>query len=79
MMKTADILKDVLESQAMHLLLDHIVVVRLNESLSFVVEERERLDKIAEKGELMPHQQEDWECYVQDIVAFNRLIEYYGG
>jgi hypothetical protein len=79
-MKTVDVFKDVLESEAMHLFLDQIVVSKLKESLSFVVEERERLDKIAEKGELMlPHQQEDWNCLVQDIVAFNRLIDYYGG
>jgi curli biogenesis system outer membrane secretion channel CsgG len=63
----------------MHRLLDQIVVSKLEESLHFAVEERERLDKIAESGELMPHQQEDWNCLVQDIVAFNRLIKYYGG
>lgn len=77
-METIDIFKDVLESEAMHHLLDQIVVSKLKESLSFAVEERERLDKIAEKGELMPHQQEDWNYYVQNIAAFNRLIDYYG-
>ena len=78
-MKTTDVLKDVLESRAMDLLLDQIVLSKLKESLSFVREERERLDEIADFRELKPHEQEDWDNCVQYIVAFNRLIDYYGG
>ena len=78
-MKISNVLKDLLESDAMYLFLDQIVLCRLNESLSIVVEERELLDKIAEDRELKPHEQKDWDCYVQDIVALNRVIDYYGG
>jgi hypothetical protein len=78
-MKTVDILKDIFESEAMHLLLDHIVLCRLKESRDISVEQKERLEKIADSRMLEPFEREDLVYFMQDIAAFNLLIKYYGG
>ena len=78
-MKMIELLEDVLESEAMHELLDHVVQGKLKSSLDNCVIERKRLDKIKEDRGLYLHEEEDWECLVQDIHALNRVIDLYGG
>ena len=78
-MKMIDLLGDVLESEAMHDLLDHVVLGKLRSSLDNCAVERQRLDKIKANRELLPHEEEDWNCVVQDIHALNRVIDLYGG
>ena len=65
-----------MKTNAMHDLLDAVVVERLKESRDICIEQRERLDKIKNRE---PHQEEDWQELVQDILALNRVIKYYGG
>lgn len=78
-MKMIDLFGDVLESEAMHDLLDHVVLGKLRSSLDTCVAERERLDNIKTNRELLPHEEEDWNCVVQDIHALARVIDLYGG
>jgi len=78
-MKMIDLLGDVLETEAMHDLLDHVVLGKLKSSLDSCIIERERLDNIKANRELLPHEEEDWKCAVLDIHALNRVIDYYGG
>ncbi len=77
-MKIIELLGNALESEAMHDLLDHVVLGKLRSSLDNCVVERERLDNIKANRELKPHEEEDWNCVVQDIHALNRVIDYYG-
>ena len=65
-----------MKTEAMHDLLDAVVVERLKESRDICIEERERLDTIEDRK---PHQEEDWQELVQDIHALDRIINYYGG
>ena len=76
-MKMIDLLGDVLESEAMHDLLDHVMLGKLKSSLDSCVIERTRLDKIKEDRGILLH--EEWECLVRDIHALNRVIDLYGG
>jgi hypothetical protein len=78
-MKMIDLLGDVLESEAMHDLLDHVMLGKLRSSLDSCIIERERLDNIKQNRELRYHEEADWECLVQDIHALNRVIDLYGG
>lgn len=74
-----EILGDALETDAAHNLLEYIVLGKLKSSCDHCIEERDRLNAVRIHRELKPHEQKDWDCYVQDIVAFNRVIDYYGG
>jgi len=74
-----ELLEDALESEAMHDLLDHVMLGKLRSSLDSCIIERERLDNIKANRELLLHEEEDWECLVQDIHALNRVIDLYGG
>ena len=74
-----NLLESALESEAMHDLLDHIMLSKLKSSLDNCIIERQRLDKIKEDRGLYLHEEEDWECLVQDIHALNRVIDLYGG
>jgi len=78
-MKMIELLEDALESEAMHDLLDHVMLGKLRSSLDSCIIERERLDNIKANRELLLHEEEDWECLVQDIHALNRVIDLYGG
>lgn len=64
-----------MKTEAMHDLLDAVVVERLKESRDICIEERNRLDKFENRK---PHQEEDWQELVQDIHALDRVINYYG-
>ena len=75
-MNAVDIIMTAMKTNAGFEFLNEIVIAALEDARNNCVEERERLDKLEYK---MPHQQEDWECLVQDIHALNRVIEYYGG
>jgi len=77
-MKMIDLLGDVLETEAMHDLLDHVVLGKLKSSLDNCIIERERLDNIKTNRELKPHEEEDWNCVVQDIHALARVMNLYG-
>ena len=68
--------ENLMKTNAMHDLLDAIVVERLKESRDICIEQRESLDKIKNRE---PHQEEDWQELVQDIHALDRIINYYGG
>ena len=74
-----ELLGDALETDAAHNLFDHFVLTKLKESRDMCIQERERLDKVKEYRGLLLHEKEEWECQVLDIVAFNRVIDYYGG
>jgi hypothetical protein len=78
-MKMIDLLGDLLESPAMDDLLDQLVLLKLRSSLDSCIIERERLDNIKKNRELFDHEQDDWECLVQDIHALNWVIGLYGG
>ena len=78
-MKMIDLLGDVLESEAMHDLIDHVMLGKLRLSLDNCIIERERLDNIKANRELSLLEEDDWECLVQDIHALNRVIDLYGG
>lgn len=77
-MKIIELLGNALESEAMHDLLDHVVLGKLKESRDLFIKERKRLDFARTIRELKPHEEEDWECLVQDIHALNRVIDLYG-
>ena len=68
--------ENLMKTNAMHDLLDAIVVERLKESRDICIEQRESLDKLENRE---PHQEEDWQELVQDIHALDRIINYYGG
>ena len=74
-----ELLGDALETEAAHNLVDYIVLSKLKASRDMCVIERQRLDKIKEDRGLLLHQEEDWQCLVQDIQALNRVIDCYGG
>lgn len=74
-----DLLESAIESEAMHDLLDHIMIGKLRSSLDSCIIERQRLDNIKENRGLLLHEEEDWNCLVQDIHALNRVIDLYGG
>ena len=78
-MKVIELLSKALEHESMWELIDHLAVERLKESRELLIEDRERLAKIADERGLLPHQRADWEDTVMLIAAFNRVIEYYGG
>lgn len=78
-MRMIELLSDALETEAAHNLFDHFVLTKLKKSRDMCVQERERLDKVKEYRGLLLHEEEDWECQVLDIAAFNRVIDYYGG
>jgi len=77
-MKVIDLLAKALEHEAVWDLMDAMVVHRLKESRDMYTMERERLDNIKANRELLLHEEEDWECLVQDIHALNRVIDIYG-
>jgi hypothetical protein len=70
------LIDNLMKTEAMHDLLDAVVLERLKESRGICVEERDRLDNIEDRK---PHQEEDWQEVVQDIHALDRIINYYGG
>lgn len=76
-MKVIELFSKALEHESMWELLDHIVVERLKQSRDMLVEERQKIDTIASKTVLEPHQYEDWVSLVQDIRALNHVIDYY--
>ena len=78
-MKVIELLGNALESEAMHDLIDHVMLGKLRLSLDNCIIERERLDNIKANRELSLLEEDDWECLVQDIHALNRVIDLYGG
>jgi len=78
-MKVIELLGNALESEAMHDLIDHVMLGKLRSSLDSCIIERERLDNIKANRELSLLEEDDWECLVQDIHALNRVIDLYGG
>jgi len=78
-MKVIELLGNALETEAMHDLLDHVMLGKLRSSLDSCIIERERLDNIKANRELSLLEEDDWECLVQDIQALNRVIDLYGG
>ena len=68
--------ENLMKTEAMHDLLDAVVVERLKESRDICIEERERLDKIENRE---PYQEKDRQELAQDIHALDRVINYYGG
>ena len=78
-MKVLELLAKSLEHESVWELIEHFVVDALKNSRELLIEDRERLTKIADEHGLLPHQRADWEDTVMLIAAFNRVIEYYGG
>ena len=75
-MNALDIIMSAMKTNAGFEFLNEIIIAALEDSRDICIEERERLDNLKYKE---PQQEEDWECLVQDIYAFNRIIKYYGG
>ena len=65
-----------MKTEAMHDLLDAVVVERLKESRDICIEERDKLDKLENRE---PYQEEGLQELMQDIHALDRIINYYGG
>jgi len=78
-MKVIELLGNALESEAMHDLIDHVMLGKLRSSLDSCIIERERLDNIKANRELSLLEEDDLECLAQDIHALNRVIDLYGG
>jgi len=78
-MKVIELLGNALESEAMHDLIDHVMLGKLRLSLDNCIIERERLDNIKANRELSLLEEDDLECLAQDIHALNRVIDLYGG
>ena len=70
------LIDNLMKTEAMHDLLDAVVVERLKESRDICIEERDKLDKLENRE---PYQEEGLQDLVQDIHALDRLINYYGG
>lgn len=78
-MKPLELVMKAFDTDAGDELIQNIMVLRLKESRDLFVKERERLDKIKTERGLQFHEEEDWECLVQDIHALNGVIDLYGG
>jgi len=78
-MNVQETLGNVLQTSAAVEIMNEVVLATLISSMETLVAERERLDKIRETRGLKYHEEEDWECLVQDIAALDRVIDYYGG
>jgi hypothetical protein len=77
-MKPLELVMKAFDTDAGNDLIENIVVLRLKESRDLFVKERERLDKIKTERGLQSHEEEDWECLVQDIHALNCVLDVYG-
>ena len=78
-MNIQEVMTNVLQTSAAVEIMNELVVATLASSRETLVLERKRLDKIKESRSLYLHEEEDWEALVQDIVALDRVIDYYGG
>ena len=78
-MNVKEVMSNVLQTSAAVEIMNELVVATLASSRKMLVLERKRLDKIKESRGLYLHEEEDWEALVQDIVALDRVIDYYGG
>jgi hypothetical protein len=78
-MKVIELLAKSLEHESVWELMDHFVVEALKNSRESLIDNREKLTKIADERGLLPHQRADWDDTVMLIAAFNRVIAYYGG
>jgi hypothetical protein len=78
-MNVQEVMTNVLQTSAAVEIMNELVVATLASSREMLVLERKRLDKIEESRGLYLHEEEDWEALVQDIVALDRVIDYYGG
>ena len=77
-MKPLELVMKAFDTDAGDELIQNIMVLRLKESRDLFVKERERLDQIKTQRGLRLHEEEDWECLVQDIHALNRVLDLYG-
>lgn len=68
--------ENLMKTEAMHDLLDAVVVERLKESKDICIEERDKLNKLKNRE---PYQEEGLQDLIQDIHALDRIINYYGG
>ena len=78
-MNIQEVMTNVLQTSAAVEIMNELVLATLTSSKETLVLERQRLDKIKESRDLYLHEEEDWEALVQDIVALDRVIDYYGG
>ena len=78
-MDVKDIMLSVLQSNAAVEAINEVVLAALQSSRDTCTELREELDFKVGTGNATEAQMKDWESLVQDIVALNRVIDYYGG
>lgn len=78
-MNAKEVMLDVLQTSAAVEVLNELVLATLLSSRQTCIEMRERLDGDRGIDHLTDKEMEDWESLVQDIVALNRVIDYYGG
>ena len=79
-MDVKNIMLSVMQSNAAVEAINEVVLAALKSSRDICVEMREQVEaKRDSKGEWSGPEAEDWASLVQDIVALNRVINYYGG
>lgn len=77
-MNVQQIMTKVLQTNAAVEIMNELVIATLQSSKETLVLERERLDKFRLERPLRPYEETDWTEIVQDIVAIDRLLNYYG-
>ena len=77
-MKVADVLVNVLQTNAAVEIMNELVLATLISSRDTCIEARDKLNAIKVHREWRPREAEDWACLVFDIQALNRVIDYYG-
>lgn len=78
-MNLKDAILSVVQSNAAEEVVNEMVLAALQSSRDTCIELREEIDLAASTGNATEPQMKDWESLVQDIVALNRVIDYYGG
>lgn len=78
-MKVVDLLAKALEHESMWQLMDHLTAERLKESRESLVEDRDALLRRAAEDGLPPYKKAELTDFINDIAAFDRVIEFYGG
>ena len=77
-MDVKEILTDVLQSSAAVEIMNEVVLATLKSSRDTCIEMRLRLDGGRGTDHLTDVEMEDWQSLVLDILALDRVIEYYG-
>ena len=78
-MDVTDTLKNVLQTSAAVEIMNEVVLATLISSREVCIEMRLKLDGGRGTDHLTDVEMEDWQSLFLDILALDRVIEYYGG